>query len=489
MNESHFRISGLLNSWVAYCNNSRVIPAIMPIICLLFQTTFIQRLTYFYPHQLTQQPVPVLIVALLFMVPPLLLLMRRKYPDQILIVQLLVLVCAHWLDLSKYFVLPILLAVYTVVARSKVSHASILTLFSAAVYLFTMNGEETFSLGAAIPNVTTFAVAVLMGLISRALWTQYQNHQLQIASQAQALKTQLEAQKISAQNRIAAQLHDSVGHDLTALITLSESLLDNDGTDNITEVPQDTNSRLEIIKMINNLARKGLADTRKAVDALNDPGSFPHEIHRLDDIYNDIATLSSLNIPLEMHENGVRNLNQHEEDLLYHIIREALTNALKHSIELQSITINLTYGMAHIKPTTLRILSTSKYNTEGSNPSREYCCPEPRNSIPDSPIISSSFIKSCSESHIVSQQAKGGRMGGLERLKIEMDNLNATMTYGFLSTGSDNPSGTKSALDHFQHSHKKKIFSSSLLSATHFKTPYSVWEVYAELPAKQKDCQ
>lgn len=462
MNERSFKHNGLLNAWVGYCNSSRVIPAIMPIICLLFQTTFLQRITYFYPHQLTEQPVPALLIALLFMVPPLLLLMRRRFPDQILIAQLLVLICARWLDLSMYFELPILLAVYTVVARSKISHAITLTLLSTSVYLFTMNGEVILSLSATIPKVTTFSVAVLMGLISRALWAQHQNYQLQIANQAQVLKAQIEAQKISAQNRIAAQLHDSVGHNLTALITLSESLLDTDEADDKTAPPQAADGQREVIRMINSLARKGLADTRKAVDALSDPNSFPHEVHHLDDIHDDIAALSSLNIPIELHEHGIRNLDQQEEDLFYHVMREALTNALKHSGDLKSVSFQIDYGATPSDSARLRIVSVDHESRArddyGATPSAD-------------------------EGTLCSHIEEQSRVGGLERLASQVTKAGGTMSYGFIESAGIGRShqddlGDQNGLKRSKHAHALQDL------AAHFIMPERIWEVSVELPRK-----
>lgn len=87
-------------------------------------------------------------------------------------------------------------------------------------------------------------------------------------------------------NRNSAELHDSVGHDLTAIAALSEGIA---GETGIEQLDRD-------IASINVLARSGLGDTRRTVRALasgedvfgqdyidtwgcsGNPGPFPYAI-------------------------------------------------------------------------------------------------------------------------------------------------------------------------------------------------------------------
>ena len=92
---------------------------------------------------------------------------------------------------------------------------------------------------------------------------------------AQSAEQRLVAQRDAArhQARVAAELHDSVGHALTAIIALSEGMQGAGGS------PQTD----EAIDMMNALAREGLADTRRAVASLQTaPGPSPDDAETTD---------------------------------------------------------------------------------------------------------------------------------------------------------------------------------------------------------------
>lgn len=454
--ESTHIYTNLIDRWITRCNSSRVIQSAMPIVCLLFQTTLLQRVVYFYPEQITHQIVPAPLIAILFLVPPLILLLRQKYANLVLLAHIITLICAYYLNLNQYFSLPILFAMYTVVARSHLKIAPALTILAGTVYLYSMSKSD-FTFNSTVPHLTILAVVILMGIMSRMLWIQHRARQKYKTQQAQSLESQAKAEKIKAQNKIAAELHDSVGHKLTAIITLSESLLEeisetcsdiknsttsnihtNDSSSLAASIP---NLNYEVIQMINNLARKGLADTRQAVDALNDPSLIIENIHSIDDIHADIAALSSLNLPIKVIEHGIKNLSLQTEDILYRVMRESLTNALRHNPELQSILMELDYTPCNEK-ITARIKSVGLNFQTPANPT-----------LPDN---AASKIDSNTADDNCFQPKSKNRNGGLEQLRHTIESLGGTMQYG--------PQQIKSYI------------------SSYFKTQSYLWEVYVELP-------
>ena len=105
--------------------------------------------------------------------------------------------------------------------------------------------------------VVVAAVALLLRSRRRAL----ELSDARLAAQAAGHRLAAQRDTARRQARVAGELHDSVGHALTAIIALSEGLRDasDDATVN------------EAVDMINSLAREGLADTRSAVASLAPP--------------------------------------------------------------------------------------------------------------------------------------------------------------------------------------------------------------------------
>lgn len=131
-------------------------------------------------------------------------------------------------------------------------------------------------------------------------------------------------------SRIAGQLHDSVGHGLTAIIALSEGLTGKTGDSRVEEA----------LKGINEIARESLEDTRKAVRALTetdttdedeDPAeSGSRSMRSWDDIRPILAHARTLDIITIFTETGVRNDDEPQADLCFDVTREAITNAIRH---------------------------------------------------------------------------------------------------------------------------------------------------------------
>ncbi len=120
-------------------------------------------------------------------------------------------------------------------------------------------------------------------------------------------------------NRIARDMHDSVGHKLTALLMQVEILRQQSGSEH-----------QKLITTIKELAKESLSETRRAVQALNEAemeglASVWHLIRRLE-------TESQIQVNFSARQ-GVLSVPLSPEKcvVIYRSIQESLTNAMRHA--------------------------------------------------------------------------------------------------------------------------------------------------------------
>ncbi len=138
---------------------------------------------------------------------------------------------------------------------------------------------------------------------------------------------------IEERSRIAKDMHDTVGHTLTTAIVSLE------GADVLMEKDvQEAHRRLKVAK---EQLKSGLGDIRLVVKQLRNDTGPNFEMHlesRIEQIITDIQQKSSINIQLEYAiENTLVSLQNY---VLYNVVKESITNAIKHSAA-RSIQIKL----------------------------------------------------------------------------------------------------------------------------------------------------
>ena len=196
------------------------------------------------------------------------LIWRRRWPLGIVIVNNVALMIKMIKSDSAEFLLPLLVAVYTLIAiasvRQRLLGIATTMVFMFIPYLASINGplpglmKERVPLSDFMQEAGFLIVVVTVASITRSRRESLEHGDAQLASHTaeQQLVVQRDAARYQA--RVAAELHDSVGHSLTAIIALSEGL---QGASGIPDVD-------EAIDLVNSLARDGLADTRNAVASL-----------------------------------------------------------------------------------------------------------------------------------------------------------------------------------------------------------------------------
>ena len=295
----------------------------------------------------------------------LILLGRRRWPLAVIIAAALASAAMDLWGLRGGLAVLTLIALYSLFVIAGTAQRLVGLLVVVAGWTLPLIGmPSSFTPGAMLtPYIIILAVVVTAAAISRSRREALEHGDALLA--AQAAEHRLLAQRDAArrQARVAAELHDSVGHSLTAIIALSEGLRDTATTDPTTN---------EAIDTINSLARDGLADTRKAVTSLHAPlptdgnpddateiisSQAPsgaaarvgagHGWAQLEDL---LTTVRATGISAALTGTGRRPADMAADQTLgqavYVVVREALTNAMRHAQGATRVIVSLDHGEA-----------------------------------------------------------------------------------------------------------------------------------------------
>ena len=290
------------------------------------------------------------------------LLGRRRRPLAVVI--LTGLICAGvslWGPQDATFSIPPLVALYSLFAIAGTAQRIIglLAVFGCWTLPLVVIGPVRPLIGWITPEILLLAVVVTAAAISRSRREALEHGDALLA--AQAAEHRLMAQRDAArrQARVAGELHDSVGHSLTAIIALTEGLA---GTADDPELD-------EAIATVNALARDGLADTRSAVNALQprpgpddpdaaagpaavnavddadgNPPAEPGRAHGWDDLTAVLDTTRRTGLAVALTETGPRPQDPGVADAVFTLVREALTNVMRHADGATRVTVALDHS-------------------------------------------------------------------------------------------------------------------------------------------------
>lgn len=184
----------------------------------------------------------------------------------------------------------------------------------------------------ALASFTTFALVCCCGMVLRARERARKTQRRSREAALRAASLEQERNLALARSRVAAELHDSVGHGLTTIIVLSEGLTGATGDAEVDEA----------LAGINAAARECLEQTREAVRALGrgagaaaGPGR-----HTWDDVHSVIASARSTGMAVAFHETGRRPPDEGQADLAFAVAREGITNALRHARGASVVTVS-----------------------------------------------------------------------------------------------------------------------------------------------------
>ena len=123
-------------------------------------------------------------------------------------------------------------------------------------------------------------------------------------------------------NRLAREIHDTLGHTLTGIIMGADA-----GLALFDVAPEESRKRIEIVAQS---ARDGLTDVRRSIKALR-PDALERSslTQALEELVENFRLTTSAQIAY-FQEAEQLQLDQDEEDALYRVVQEGMTNAVRH---------------------------------------------------------------------------------------------------------------------------------------------------------------
>lgn len=123
-------------------------------------------------------------------------------------------------------------------------------------------------------------------------------------------------------NRLAREIHDTLGHTLTGITTGLDACL------TLIDIsPEETRKQLQMLARV---SREGVKEVRRSVNELR-----PDSLERLSlemairEMINDMSQISNVDIYFETYECDLR-FDEDEENTIYRVIQESITNAVRH---------------------------------------------------------------------------------------------------------------------------------------------------------------
>ena len=123
-------------------------------------------------------------------------------------------------------------------------------------------------------------------------------------------------------NRLAREIHDTLGHTLTGIIMGADA-----GLALFDVSPEESKKRIQVVAQS---ARDGLTDVRRSIKALR-PDALERSslAEALEELVENFCATTSTEIAYRQ-EAGPLELAADEEDTLYRVVQEGLTNAVRH---------------------------------------------------------------------------------------------------------------------------------------------------------------
>ncbi|MCL2034823.1 MAG: sensor histidine kinase [Oscillospiraceae bacterium] len=140
-------------------------------------------------------------------------------------------------------------------------------------------------------------------------------------------------------NRLAREIHDTLGHTLTGISAGIDACITT-----LSISPEETKKQLNIIARV---TREGIADVRRSVNELRvDAQENPKLEHNVTKMITDMQAVTDAKIYFT-NKAGILKLSEDEENAIYRVIQESVTNAIRHG-KAEKIWIELNHNDGHI---------------------------------------------------------------------------------------------------------------------------------------------
>ncbi|WIY81945.1 histidine kinase [Propionimicrobium sp. PCR01-08-3] len=314
------------------------------LLCTSYQTLLVTRLLFAgtvldgTAYLLTRDWYGALIVIFMTIGAAVLLIWRPRQPLVVLLIECLLYGLASAFQMSDYLVFPLLFALFSCVARpaGRQIAAGIGVVWVVMTVSALVSAEPSAFDSEYLGQLVTAAATIALAVAARSVQGWRRSRLQALSEERRSEQLAWQRDRAISRTRIAAELHDSVGHGLTTIIALAEGLTGTTGDATVDEA----------LAGINSVARESLDDTRRAVRALADPddqpedtSSVPVRVHEWDEIRGVLGRVRSLGVTVVFTETGRRPSDICHADLCFALTREAITNAMRHSDDLRQITV------------------------------------------------------------------------------------------------------------------------------------------------------
>lgn len=288
------------------------------------------------------------------------LIFRRRAPLAVLAVVVILLLGVKTLMLGFTDPIGIAIAGYAIGAYMPPRPASLaVSAAIAVVVLAIVIGAPLLSTATPVDallilTLVVFVPACLIGLLVNILSKLREAEELRVLHDLQEQAHAAELTELQLRAVLSREMHDVVGHSLTAIINLSDGALRAS-----TASPDVLEAGL---RRINSIARDALGETRTILGTLrpdgepaprtparaNAPISAPVPprgadcgIHELLDTAASTGLVTSLHVVGEPRPEAITD---ETSSAVYRIVQEAITNVMRHAMNATHLSVTLTYG-------------------------------------------------------------------------------------------------------------------------------------------------
>lgn len=290
------------------------------------------------------------------------LVFRRRAPLAVLSIALVLLLVVKTLVLGLIDPIGIAIAGYAIGAYLPRRRASMAVSAAIAVVVLTIVvGAPLSSVATPVSSLLILTLVVvipacLAGLLANIAGTLREAEELRVTHDMQERIQAAELTAVQQRAVLSREMHDVVGHSLTAIINLSDGALRASAANpDVLEAG---------MRRINSIARDALGETRTILGTLRPDGEGAPRAPAQPDppaavpvvepargadlgIQELLDTAASTGLAAHLHIDGEPRPETITDEIggaVYRIVQEAVTNAMRHATDATRLTVTLAYG-------------------------------------------------------------------------------------------------------------------------------------------------